>query len=497
MKTTPAVRGPAMLAVLAGCTVGPTYHVPAAPVPTGWRYKEVPGAGTWKVASPSDAMLRGTWWKVFHEPELDALEARLNINNQTIKQYYESYMAARAQIRAARAQYYPTVTTVPSVTESRSFGTSAGGVVSTTGGQVTPTTGQVTASAGARRTSYTVPVEISWAPDLFGRVRNTVRQAQYAAQVSAADLESHRLMEQATLAQTYFQLRGQDALQDLYDATVRTDQQILDLARAQLESGIGTEVAVAEAEQTLQTARVQATGAAILRAQYEHAIATLLGVPATSFSIPKRGLLTAPPTIPTGTPSQLLERRPDVAAAERQMAQANAVIGIGYAAYFPTLTLTGVGGVASAALETLFTWPHRLWSIGASVSETLFDAGLRRATIDQSIATYNANVALYRETVLMAFQQVEDYLSETRILSQMIEQQRQTVAFAQRAFDLERVRYETGVDPYLNLMTQQTTLLAAQQALVTLQVQQMTSAVLLVEALGGGWDRSGLDSPAP
>jgi NodT family efflux transporter outer membrane factor (OMF) lipoprotein len=497
--TNRALRHRALLMVLAGCTVGPAYHVPSAPVPTAPHYKEAQGVGTWKVASPSDAMLRGKWWKVFHEPELDALEDRLNINNQTIKQYYWNFMAARAQIRAAQAQYLPTVTTAPSATVSRSSGTSSAGLVSQTGGQVSPTTGQVTTAGGggARRVSYSAPIDISWAPDLFGRVRNTVRQARYAAQVSAADLENQRLLEQATLAQTYFQIRGQDAMQELLDATVQADQQILDVARTQLETGLGTEVAVAQAEQTLQAARVQATNAAILRAQYEHAIATLLGIPATSFSLPKRAMLTEPPAIPTGTPSQLLERRPDIAAAERRMAQANATIGIGYAAYFPTLTLTGVGGFASSALDLLFTWPSRVWSLGAQVSETLFDGGLRRATIDQDIATYNADVALYRQTVLTAFQQVEDYLSQTRILSQVIEAQKQSVILAQRALELERVRYETGVDPYLNLMTQQTTLLAAQQALVTLKVQQMTAVVLLIEALGGGWEKSSLVSAGP
>lgn len=491
--------------VLAVCTVGPSYHRPPAPTPIAPRYKESPsnpqfrGVG-WKVATPSDAMLRGKWWKVFREPELDALEDRLNISNQTIKLSYENYMAARALIRAARAQYFPTVATSPSVSISRSSGSFGGvgvGSGSATGTATTPTTtgGVGTVGSQGRITGYTVPATASWAPDLFGRVRNTVREFEYGAQVSAADLESQRLLVQSTLAATYFQIRGQDALQDMLDATVKADEQILDATVGQYETGLVPAITVAQAQQTLQFARVQATNAGILRAQFEHAIATLLGVPATDFTIPKRALLATPPPIPTGTPSQLLERRPDVAAAERLMAQANAVIGIGYAAYYPTLLISATGGFASTVLENLFTWPSRFWSIGTSLSETLFDAGLRRATIDQSIAIYNANVASYRQTVLTAFQQVEDFLVQLRILSHEIEQQEELVIFAQTALDLEKVRFETGLDPYITLMIQQTTLLAAQQTLILLQVQLMTTAVSLVEALGGGWDVSELPTP--
>jgi NodT family efflux transporter outer membrane factor (OMF) lipoprotein len=462
--------------VLAGCTVGPKYRRPSAPVPITSAYKESRAAGTWKVADPSDAMLRGKWWEIFGEPELNGLEQRLNLDNQTIKQAFELYMAARAQIRVAQAAYYPTVSVGPSVTTSQSSGSNGGG-------------------GGQRSTAWSAPVDASWAPDLWGRVRNTVRQAQYGAQISAADLESQRLLEQATLAQTYFQIRGQDALQEVLDAAVAADEQVLALTRSLYETGIGTEVAVVQAAQTLQTARVQATNVKSLRAQFEHAIATLLGAPATALSIPKRAQLVTPPLIPTGTPSQLLERRPDIAAAERAMAQANATIGIGYAAYYPTLTLSGTAGFASSALSTLFTWPSSFWSVGGSVSQTVFDGGLRRATVDQFIAQYNATVAGYRQTVLAAFQQVEDFLAQAAILSQAIEEQKENVALAQEAFDLEKVRYETGVDPYLNLMTQQIILLGTQQTLVNLQVQRMTAVVLLIQALGGGWDRSDLPTP--
>jgi NodT family efflux transporter outer membrane factor (OMF) lipoprotein len=473
-----AVRLALLPLLLGGCTVGPKYRRPPAPVPITSAYKEQRAVGTWKVASPSDAMLRGRWWEIFHEPELNALEERLNLDNQTIKQAFELYMAARAQIRVAQAGYYPTVGVSPNVTTSQS--SSFGG-----GGGQRPVT-----------TTFNAPVEASWAPDLWGRVRNAVRQAQYGAQISAADLESQRLLEQATLAQTFFQIRGQDALQELLDSTVETDERVLALTRSLYETGIGTLVAVVQSEQTLQAARVQATNVKIARAQFEHAVATLLGAPATEVSIPKRAELATPPPIPTGAPSQLLERRPDIAAAERAMAQANAVIGIGYAAYYPTLTLSGSAGFASSALATLFTWPSSFWSVGGNISQTVFDGGLRRATVDQLIAQYNATVAGYRQTVLTAFQQVEDFLAQAAILSQVIEEQKQNVALAQRAFELEKYRYETGLDPYLNLMTQQIILLSTRQTLVNLQVQEMISVVLLVQALGGGWERSDLPTPS-
>ncbi|WP_146646927.1 efflux transporter outer membrane subunit [Labilithrix luteola] len=482
----------ASLLLLAGCRIGPRYHEPKGPTPNASTYKETHEAtheatdahGTWKVASPSDAMLRGKWWQVFREPELDGLEDRLNFDNNNIKQAFELYIAARAQIRQAEAGYWPTVTAAPGVTMSHTSGTF--GVGSVTAGS--------NGGNGFRVTQFTAPAQASWAPDLFGRVQNTVKQFQYGAQISAADLESQRLVEQATLAQTFFQIRGQDTLQEVLDATVDTNEKVLRLNQSLYETGIGTEVAVVQAEQTLEASRVAAINVRIARAQLEHAIATLLGVPAADFSIPKRSLLGKPPPIPMGMPSQLLERRPDIAAAERAMAQANAIIGIGYSAFFPALTLTGSAGFSSSDLTKLFTWPSFVWSIGASISQPLFDAGLRRATVDQYIAQYNATVAGYRQTVLTAFQQVEDFLATTAILSEEVDKQKEVVNLAERAFDLERSRYETGIDPYLNLMTQQQILLSSRQTLVNLQIQQMVSAVNLVQALGGGWDRSELPS---
>ncbi len=469
---------------LPACVVGPRYHKPSATTPAAPNYKESPinfqDAEGWKVASPQDSMLRGNWWEIFQQPELNDLEQQLNINNQTIKVYFENYLAARAQIREARAQYYPTVSVGAGFTRSHSSGS------------LSPGTSGSGGASGATTSEISLPLDISWAPDLFGRIRNTVREFQANAQVSAADLENERLLEQATLAETFFEIRGQDELQRVLNATVQADEELVKLAQARYEVGTDTEVSVQQAIQTLESARATATSIGIARAQYEHAIATLLGKTATDFSIPVRPLLAQPPAIPTGTPSQLLERRPDIAGAERQMASANAVIGIGYAAYYPSLTLSASGGFASHSISKLFNAASRDWSIGPSISETIFDAGLRRATVEQYIATYNADVASYRQTVLTAFQQVEDYLAETRLLWTEIQQAQAAVEAAQKAYDLEKARYETGLDPYLNLLTTQTALLNTQQTLTELNVQQMSSAVLLVEALGGGWDVSQL-----
>jgi NodT family efflux transporter outer membrane factor (OMF) lipoprotein len=431
---------------------------------------------------------------MFREPELDALQAQLNINNQSIAVAFQNYMAALAQVRAARSQYFPTISAVPTFTWGRSSGVTTRGTSTATTGftGVSPTSG---GTRVGRFDAYVAPLVASWAPDLFGRVRYTVRQREYGAQVSAADLESTRLLAQAILAQTYFQLRGQDALQELLDATVAANEQVVTLTRQRFDHGLETESTVVQAELTLEASRVQQTNAGILRAQYEHAIATLLAIPATDFRLAVRAELPAPPAIPIGTPSQLLERRPDIAAAERQMAIANAAIGFAYTAYFPTVTLSGEAGFATNAIKTLFSWPRRIWAVGVGISETLFDAGLRRANVDAAVASYNATVAFYRQTVLSAFQQVEDLLAQMRINERAIEQQRHAVALAEQAFDLERARYEAGLDPYINLMLQQTAVLAARQYYVGLKVEQMAWAVQLVQALGGGWDRSLLPGP--
>jgi len=482
---------PLLSLVFSACAVGPKYH-PAAPAqPPAAVYKESPtqfqGNEGWTVAQPADSMLRGKWWEIFNDSELNALEEQLNINNQNIKQFFENFMEARAIVREARAQYFPTLATAPSFNRSRTS--------SNLGSIPVTTTGTGTAVRQLQTTVYSLPLEASWEPDLWGKIRNTVHQAQYAVQVSAADLENERLTEQASLAEFFFEIRGQDELQKIFNETVAADQKELDLARARYETGIDDQISVVEAETTLQSAQAGATNVAIARAQYEHAIAVLVGQTASSFSVPVKPMTVAPPPIPVGVPSELLERRPDIAAAERTMAQANATIGIAYAAYYPNLTLSAAGGFESSVFTKWLSWPSRFWSVGTSLSETIFDAGLRRATVQQYVATYNADLAGYRQTVLAAFQQVEDALAEVRILSKQIQQQQQAVNSAQTFLQLEEARYQTGIDPYVNVLTAQTTLLSDQQILNGIQVQEMTAAVALIEALGGGWDRSQLPSP--
>jgi NodT family efflux transporter outer membrane factor (OMF) lipoprotein len=459
------------LLMVTGCNLAPHYEVPATPAPEG--YKET--AGVWQVAQPQDSVIKGKWWEMFNEPELDSLEDRLNINNQNIAQALQSFMAARAEVRGARAGYFPTVSTSPTYTRSGGEGSVAAGTHST-----------------APTNLYSLPLDASWAPDLFDRVRNTVRAAQYAAQVSAADLENERLAEQASLAELYFQLRGQDALQDLFNRTIDADRQNLDLTKNLYQNGIDSQEAVDQADVTLRNTEATAVGIATNRAIFEHAIATLIGTPASSFALPVRMLNTQPPPIPVGVPSELLQRRPDIAASERTIAQANALIGVQKAAFFPSVSLTGSVGVQSSILSKLFTLPALIWSLGASASELLFDGGQRSATVAQFRAQYEGDVAAYRQTVLTAFQQVEDGVSTLRITSDQLIQQDSAVAAAQRFVNVATTRYKTGLDPYLNVITAETTLLGDQQTDVTLRVTEMVAAVQLIQALGGGWDVSRL-----
>lgn len=473
--------------LMSGCMVGPKYRQPAATAqPPAPAYKELPtpDSGPWKVAEPQDQMLRGKWWEVYNDPELNALEEQLNINNQNIKIAFENFMAARTLIAQARSQLYPTIGTGPSYSRNRESGNALiGGSGSASG-------------SGVSYNLFTLPGTISWEPDLWGRIRNTIREYQYGAQASAADLENEKLSEQASLAVFYFELRGQDALQKLFNDTIEADRKTVDLSRARYETGVDTLISLVQAENALDSAISAATNLGIARAQYEHAIAVLIGTPPEGFSIPMKPLTAEPPVVPVGVPSQLLERRPDVASSERTMASANAQIGIAVSAYYPTLTLSAEGGFETTAIKNLLTWPSRFWSVGPSLSETIFDAGLRRATVNQFIAQYNADVATYRQTVLTAFQQVEDNMAAVRIVSKQIQQQQDAVDSAQKYLELALARYETGVDQYLNVLVAQTTLLTDQQQLTSLRTQAMTSSVQLVEALGGGWDLSQLPTPA-
>ena len=473
------------MSLLAGCNVGPKYVPPTTTAPAA--YKEAPAefkeTGEWSVAQPQDAVLRGKWWEIFNEPELNALEEQLSVDNQNIRVSFENYMEARARVRETRSQLFPTISLGPAYTRSQSSSNLGSQAISSTSG-------------GQQSQVFSMPGEASWEPDLWGKVRNTIRSSQYLAQVSAADLAGERLTEQASLAQYFFEIRGQDALQGILNQMVDVDKHGVEVEQARYDTGVDDQITLANAQITLQSAQTAATNLKIARAQYEHAIAMLVGKQASDFSIPVQAKTIALPPIPVGLPSQLLERRPDVAAAERQMASANAQIGIAYAAYYPTLTLSASGGVESSALKNLLNAASRFWSAGPSLSETLYDGGLRRATVNQYIATYNANLAAYRQSVLTAFQQVEDGLAQVRVLSQEIAQQQALIAISQKAVDLEQSRYELGIDPYTDVVTAQASLLISKESLATLQIDQMTASVSLVAALGGGWDRTQLPTPA-
>jgi NodT family efflux transporter outer membrane factor (OMF) lipoprotein len=313
-------------------------------------------------------MLRGKWWEIYNDPDLNALEDKLNIDNQNIKVYFANFMEARTLIAQARAQLFPTLSAAPSFNRSLS----SGGL-----------TNSATANAGKESSITNLGLDASWAPDLWGKVRNTIREEQYNAQISAADLENEKLTEQATLALTFFEVHGQDALVDVYKQTIAADQKSLDYTRAQYETGVGSEISVVEAQNTLQNAQAVMINLGVARAQYEHAIAVLIGTDPSSFSIPVKGLNAMVPAVPVGVPSQLLERRPDIAASERAMAAANAQIGVATAAFYPALTLSATGGFESSTIGSLFNWPSRFWSVGASVAQPIFDAGLRRAEVNQ------------------------------------------------------------------------------------------------------------------
>jgi NodT family efflux transporter outer membrane factor (OMF) lipoprotein len=483
------VVGPAITTLLlTGCMVGPKYQAPApsanatAPPVT---YKESPTQSQdtdgWKVAQPQDALLHGKWWELYSDPELNALEEKLNIDNQNIKQFFENFMEARTLIAQARSQLYPTVGVSLSYSAARTS---------------TNLSNSPSANPGRVASIGSLPANVSWEPDLWGKVRNTIHEQQYNAQLSAADLENEKLTEQASLAAFFFEIRGQDALQQLLNETVEADKKALDLARARYETGIDDRLSLVEAEATLQTVQSQAINLGVARAQFEHAIAVLVGANPSEFSIPVKPLLTNAPAIPVGMPSGLLERRPDIAAAERRMAAANAQIGIAYAAYYPSLNISASYGYESSNFSHFFDLPSRFWSVGPSLSQTIYDGGLRRAEVNQFITTYNADVASYRQTVLTAFQQVEDSLAAVRLLSQQILKQQQAVTSSEEALKLELARYELGVDPYLSVVVVQTSLLNNQQALASLHVQEMTASVQLIEALGGGWDRTQLPTPA-
>ncbi|KVC60934.1 RND transporter [Burkholderia ubonensis] len=477
--------------LLAGCAVGPDYHRPDTPMPAA--FKEAPAG--WKVAQPADGADRGAWWRVYGDPQLDALIDKLNASNQTIAQSAAAYRQARALVAEARAAYFPTVGLTASGSRSRTPRASlSSGSSSSFGG----------GSSGSIGNSYSVGLDASWEPDLWGKVSRTVGAQRAGEAAAAADLANARLSQQATLAQTYFQLRTADALQKLLDDTVASYARSLQLTQNRYAQGVAARADVIQAQTQLQSAQAAAIDNGVARAQYEHAIATLIGEPASTFSLPPLPLAAEPPVTPVGVPSALLERRPDIAAAERRAAAANEQIGVAISAFFPTLTLSAQGGVQSSVWSNLFTLPARFWTVGPQLAATLFDAGLRAAQTEAARATYDQDVAAYRLSVLTAFQDVEDNLASQRILAQEIDVQRQAVDSAEHALAIVTNQYKAGTVDYLNVLTAQATAFSAHQKLATITGQRMVSSVGLVKALGGGWDVSqiaretgGVAAPAP
>ncbi|AWU98757.1 RND transporter [Burkholderia sp. JP2-270] len=460
--------------LLAGCAVGPDYHRPDASIPAA--FKEAPAG--WKVAQPADRADRGPWWTVYNDPQLDALIGKLNASNQTIAQSAAAYRQARALVTEARAAYFPTVGLTASGSRARTPRTSSSSSSFGSG------------SSGSISNSYSVGLDASWEPDLWGKVSRTVSAQRAGEAAAAADLANARLSQQALLAQTYFQLRTSDALQKLLDDTVKSYEQSLKLTQNQYAQGVAARADVIQAQTQLQSAQAASIDNGVARAQYEHAIATLIGEPASTFSLPANPLAAEPPITPVDVPSALLERRPDIAAAERRAASANEQIGVAISAFFPTLTLSATGGFQSSVWSQLFTLPARFWTVGPQLAATLFDAGLRAAQTDAARATYDQDVAAYRLAVLTAFQDVEDTLASQRILAQEIDVQRQAVDSAEHSLAIVTNQYKAGTVAYLNVLTAQTTAFTAQQKLATIAGQRMVSSVGLVKALGGGWDAS-------
>jgi NodT family efflux transporter outer membrane factor (OMF) lipoprotein len=469
----------ALLLLSTACAIGPKYNRPSAPVPPA--FKEAPPPG-WKEAQPNDAFLRGKWWEIYNDPELNALE--VSISNQNVLQSEALFHSARDAVRIARAALFPTIGTAPGITASR-----AGGGFSTNSNT------QVSSSSSVR-TSYTLPFDFSYQVDLWGSIRRSVRASAENAQASAAQLENVRLTLQAELAQDYFQLRGQDGIRDLLERTVASYEQYLKLTTDRFNGGVASGADVAQAETQLGAAREQVIDLGVARSQFEHAIAMLTGKAPADVTLPVELPKGPPPPIPVGVPSTLLERRPDIAQAERQMASVHEQIGITEAEFFPALTLSASAGLQASSFLSWFTWPSRFFSTGAGVSETLFDAGRRRAQVAQARDIYDASMAGYRQIVLTAFQQVEDNLAASRILTEETAATDVTLAAAQRSLDISTYQYKAGTTNYLTVLLAQTALLGEQRTAIGLLTRRMTASVLLIEALGGGWEVSKLPTVA-
>ncbi len=468
---------------MASCMVGPNYKRPPMPAPP--TYKELPPpaspqASEWSPAQPNDAIARGKWWEIYNDPELNALEEQVSLSNQNVIEAEAQFREAKFAVKIARSNLYPTISVEPSIVNGRSSVTTSSGVEN-----FTP----------SARTTYDLPVAVTWEADTWGSIRRSIRASAESAQVSEAQLENARLSYQAELAEDYFELRGTDGEKQLLETTVKSYEVYLKLTQDRFNNGVASGSDVAQAQTQLETARAQLIDFDVARAQYEHAIAVLTGKAPAELSISYSPIKITPPPVPVGVPSTLLERRPDIATAERQMAAANEQIGIAKAAYYPAIGLTTnsspIGLEATSFLHWI-SWPSRFWSVGPGMAETVYDAGKRRATLNQDIAAYDATVANYRQTVLTAFQQVEDNLAALRVLENEAQAEDAAVKAAQSSLDISTYQYTAGVANYLTVITEQAILLQDQVQALNILTRRMSSSVLLVEALGGGWNTTKL-----
>ena len=452
----------------AGCTVGPDYVRPKAPEAENYKENQ-----DWKVAQPKDDVSRGAWWEIFKDEQLNELEKQVDVSNQNIAAAEAQYRQARALIQTARSAYFPLLTAGPTYTRTRKSQHVG-----------------VSSPDGLTNSDFLMGVDATWEPDIWGKVRRSVEAARGSAQAGAADLENTRLSMQATLAQDYFQLRSLDAQKKLYEETIATYAKFLQLTQNRYNGAVASRADVLQAQTQLKTAQAQMIDLDVQRAQMEHAIAVLIGKPPSVFSIPATPLASVPPVVPVGLPSELLERRPDIAGAERRVAAANAQIGVAKAAYYPNITLSMTGGVEASHSAQWFMWPSRFWSVGSSLAQTVFDGGLRKSQNDQARAAYDATVAVYRNTVLAGFQEVEDNLAAMRILEQEADAQDEAVKSAEQSLAVETNQYKAGTVSALDVLTVQTIALTNKRTAVTILGRRMTATATLIKALGGGWESS-------
>jgi NodT family efflux transporter outer membrane factor (OMF) lipoprotein len=471
--------------LVAGCKVGPNYKTPSSAMAPSFKEQPVttpppdaPGVG-WKQAQPGDDKVRSKWWEAYGDPQLNTLEERVAVSNQSLKAAFAQYTQARAAVQQYRSYYFPTVSLAPGYSRTRVSQNRPLGI---------PTKGNPYNDA-------TVTGQATWEPDLWGNIRRTVQETRANAQASAADLANVELSLRSELAMDYFELRGLDTQKQLLDDTIQQYQRYLQLTISRYRGGVATDADVAQAQTQLDQTKAQDIDIGVARAQYEHAIATLTGQPAPTFSLGPAPLTLALPAFPVGVPSEMLERRPDVAAAERRAAAANEQIGIAIAAYYPQINLTGTGGFESARFGNLFQGPSSLWALGGSATELLFDAGRRHAITAEARAGYDAQVANYRQTVLQSFQDVEDQLAALNILNQEAAAQQQTVADAERSLKITTDQYKGGLTTYLQVITAQTIELSNRRTAADITTRQFAASVELVKALGGGWDTAQLPHP--